>query len=113
LKKDLLADIRQQMGVDVVVKDVYLQRVMMLMWYGDPASVKPIWLRRVLMAQQADGGWIGGRQMPELPEKLQPWFIRSQLAQWWPTRFTSASTSDFHASAQGLLITALALKALP
>ncbi len=110
LRKDLLDDIREQMAVDVVVKDAYLQRVMMLMWQGDPDSVKPIWLQRALRAQQPDGGWIGGRQMPELPQALQPWFIRSQLAKWWPSRFHAASTSDFHASAQGLLITALALK---
>ncbi|RZL03053.1 MAG: hypothetical protein EOP36_06400 [Rubrivivax sp.] len=111
LKKDLLIDIRQQMTVDVVVKDAYLQRVMMLLWYGGAESVKPVWLQRVYRAQRADGGWIGGRQIPELPEPLQPWFLRAQLANWWPSRFNTASASDFHASAQGLLITALALKA--
>lgn len=110
LKADLLADIQQQMTLDVVVKDAYLQRLMMLMWHGQAGKVKSVWLQRALRAQQPDGGWIGGRQLPELPEGFQPWFLRAQLAKWLPARFNQASGSDFHASAQGLLIAALALE---
>lgn len=111
LEADLLKDIHRQMQLDVVVKDAYLQRVLMLSWRGGPDQVKPVWLRRVFLAQQADGGWVGGRQFPELPHWIQPWVIRSKLAAWWPTRFFARNTSDFHASAQGLLIAALAMTA--
>ena len=109
LENDLLADIQQQMRWDVVVKDAYLQRLMLLMWYGKSEQVKPVWLKRVLQAQQPDGGWVGGRQFPELPEWAQPWLMRSKLAVWWPSHFNSVNASDFHATAQGLLIAALAL----
>ena len=109
LQVNLLGDIEQQMQWDIVVKDAYLQRMVMLMWQGKPEQIKAVWLRRVLMAQQPDGGWIGGRQLPELPRRLQPWQIRSQLAAWWPSRFQAHTGSDFHATAQGLFITAMAL----
>lgn len=108
LESDLLADIQEQMQLDVVVKDAYLQRVLMLLWRGGPDQVKPVWLHRVVLAQQADGGWVGGRQFPEWPSWVQPWVIRAKLALWWPSHFTPVSSVDFHASAQGLLIAALA-----
>ncbi len=109
LESDLLADIHQQMQLDVVVKDAYLQRVLLLLWRGGPDQVKPVWLQRVVLAQQADGGWVGGRQFPEWPSWAQPWVIRSKLALWWPSHFNAVSSADFHASAQGLLIAALAI----
>lgn len=109
LQTDLLDDIEWQMHWDVVVKDAYFQRVMMLMWQGKPEQFRAVWLKRVLLAQQADGGWVGGRQFPELPSWMQPWLIRSKLAAWWPSRFHAGGGSDFHATAQGLLITALAI----
>jgi hypothetical protein len=112
LANTLLQDIEQQMGWDVVLKDAYLQRVMMLMWQGRPGRLKPVWLHRVYQAQQPDGGWAGGRQLPELPQWAQPWMLRAQLARWWPSRFHAGAGSDFHASAQGLLIAALALQEL-
>lgn len=111
LAHTLLHDIEQQMTWDVVLKDAYLQRVMMLMWQGQPGQLKPVWLHRVYQAQQPDGGWAGGRQFPELPQWAQPWVLRARLATWWPSRFHAGAGSDFHASAQGLLISALALPA--
>lgn len=102
LQSELLADIEQQMRWDVLFKDAYIQRVLMLQWVGHPGQVKPIWLHRVLAAQQADGGWVGRRQVPELPDWLQPWRLKDQAA---PT--------NFHATAQGLLIAALAITEKP
>jgi hypothetical protein len=110
LEGDLLADIHLQMQWDVMVKDAYFQRVLMLLWRGGPDhQVKPVWLHRVVLAQQADGGWVSGRQFPEWPHWAQPWVIRSKLALWWPSQFNAISGADFHASAQGLLIAALAI----
>ncbi len=100
LESNLLADIEQQMQWDVIFKDAYIQRVLMLLWLGRPHhQVKPVWLHRVLAAQQADGGWVGTRQMPELPQWLQTWNLGKQRA----------APTDFHATAQGLLIAALAV----
>lgn len=110
LARALLQDIEHQMQWDVVVKDAYFQRVMMLMWQGRPEQLKAVWLHRVYQAQQPDGGWAGGRQFPELPQWVQPWALRAHLAKWWPSRFHVNAGTDFHASAQGLLITALALQ---
>jgi len=49
--------IHQQLTWDPRVVDVYLQRVLMLTESGDRESVKPIWLQRLIDAQQEDGGW--------------------------------------------------------
>jgi hypothetical protein len=114
LESDLLADIDQQMRLDVLVKDAYVQRVLMLLWVGGPDHVKPIWMQRVLMAQQADGGWMGRRQMPEFPNLKLPVALRTTLHRQWPSRFpATADDTDFHATAQGLLISALAMTAPP
>ncbi|RZL10270.1 MAG: hypothetical protein EOP40_07040 [Rubrivivax sp.] len=107
---EVVADIDEQLHWDVVVRDAYLQRVLLLMWHADSASAaKPIWLVRVLRAQSADGGWSPRRQMPEWPAWLQPSLVRDFAARWRPGLAAHAgNASDFHASAQGLLITALA-----
>jgi len=102
LQSELLTDIDQQMRWDVLFKDAYLQRVLMLQWVGGPGQVKPIWMRRILAAQQADGGWVGQRHVPEMAASLQPWHLLGRPA---PT--------NFHATAQGLLITALAITEKP
>jgi hypothetical protein len=102
LQSELLADIDQQMRWDVLFKDAYLQRVLMLQWFGTPGQVKPVWMRRVLGAQQADGGWVGQRHVPEMSAGLQLWGLRGRPA---PT--------NFHATAQGLLIAALAITEKP
>lgn len=107
---EVASDIDTQLHWDVVVRDAYLQRVLLLMWRADSASAaKPIWLARVLRAQSADGGWSPRRQMPEWPAWLQPSRVRDLAARWRPgLAADTGDASDFHASAQGLLITALA-----
>ncbi|MDE2594032.1 MAG: hypothetical protein KGL57_07310 [Burkholderiales bacterium] len=114
LKADLLSDIQQQMRWDVVVKDAYIQRVLMLYWAGGADMVKPIWLRRVFMAQQVDGGWTGRQQVPELPAWGQPNVVLTQVAAAVPgMAHRQFEMSDFHATAQGLLLAALSLPAKP
>lgn len=108
LESELLDDIEHQLVLDPVFKDAYLQRVLMLIWSGRQERVKPIWIRRVMKAQQADGGWMGYRQIPEIPGPLQPWTVREQWAARFPGVFKSDGRKlDFHATAQGLLIMAL------
>jgi hypothetical protein len=106
LKFTLLSDIDQQMRFDVMVKDTYFQRVLALLWGGDRDRVKPVWLQRVLASQLPDGGWAGHHQIPELPNWLQPWRIKSWLV---GGAQPEGIHADFHASAQGLLIMALSM----
>lgn len=42
---------------DARVVDIYLQRAYKLAESGAPELIKPVWLRRILDAQQPDGGW--------------------------------------------------------
>ena len=82
-----------ELALDFVVRDEHLQRVLMLYWTGAPERVKPVWLNRALRAQRPDGGWD----------------YESAYAHW-PAPADPAAPADFHATAQGLLILALALQ---
>lgn len=88
--------IRNQLTWDPRLVDVYMQRVLMLVDSGSVNRVKPIWLDRILNAQQPDGGWspfmpllsiggdryIGIRRLPDI----------------------GTPESDFHMTAQGVLL---------
>jgi hypothetical protein len=114
LAKDLLDDIAFQTRHDIVMRDAYIQHVMVLMWLGQPEMVKPVWLRRVLDAQLADGSWRGEKRYPFLPDAMQPGGAQRLLQTWWPSRFpTYPAPIEFHATAQGLLVAALSLPAHP
>lgn len=51
--------ITRQLAWDPRIVDVYVQRVMMLAESGATHRIKPVWLRRVLEAELADGSWSG------------------------------------------------------
>ena len=108
LQQQLLDDVELQLTWDPVMRDPHIQRVLVLVMNSRAAHVKPIWLQRILAAQEADGGWRGYRRIPELPEWMQPWVWRDQLGRWWPDRFPSDRRDfDFHASAQAILLLTL------
>lgn len=112
LETELLSDIEQQMQLDVIVKDGYLQRVLTLAWMGGQDRIKPLWMQRVLAAQQPDGGWLARQQIPEMPDGALSSSAVALLAKVWPSRFPPGHEStDFHATAQGLLIAALGMTA--
>jgi hypothetical protein len=107
LEQELIADIEWQLRFDPVVKDSFFQRLLVLSWFGHPEKVKPIWLKRALMAQSPDGGWLGRRRIVELPDGLQPWA--------WGRRILGISQPDsfeetMHATAQMLLLQVLVLQ---
>lgn len=109
LESELLDDIAWQLKLDPVITDPYIQRVLTLYWVAGPQSVKPVWLRRVIDAQQPDGGWTGDRILLGAPWWSQPAVWRQWMAKLMPSRFDPApSVSIFHATAQGLLLMALA-----
>jgi hypothetical protein len=91
LARQLQDRVVEELSLDPVMRDAYLQRVLTLYWTGAPERVKPVWLNRVLRAQRADGGWD------------------------YESSFAGSSRDlreEFHATAQGMLILALALKQL-
>jgi hypothetical protein len=90
---------------DFRVEDAYTQKVMTLLESGRGKDIKPIWIKQILDAQRADGGWDGADILAQLPGnralvwdggRLYP-FIRSQ------------PTSNLHATAQGIYLLALLL----
>jgi len=112
IEDELLGDIRTQLWLDPMFQDAYIQRVLVLQWLGGAEAVRPSWLWRVMNAQQANGGWVGSRHVPGLPDWLQPWGLRQLLAD--PVSVLSGkpimvTQPDFHPTAQGLLLLALSL----
>jgi hypothetical protein len=109
LEAQLFDDVLTQLQWDPRVRDVYIQRVLVLQWFGRSDQIKAIWLKRVLAAQQTDGGWAWNVKFPELPAWLQS--FRSA----WQTLVLQNvpdqhDTSDLHPTAQGLLLMALSLR---
>jgi hypothetical protein len=89
---------------DFRVLDAYLQRVWTLVESGRRNDVKAIWLRRILDAQRADGGWDGADVIVHLPG--------GRVVCWQGTlspHLVPMPASNFHATAQGLYLMALLL----
>lgn len=97
---ELQTRIVRQLTWDPRVVDVYLQRVLMLVESGAAERVKPIWLRRVLAAQRTDGGWAGIDPLLELGAAASVSLGPRGLS-------FAAPRSDFHATAQGVLLMSL------
>lgn len=77
---------------DIRVTDLYLQRVALLLAAGRPDLVRRRWVERVLVNQQADGGWISS------------WFgLGPRLLEF----SLEPRHSNSHTSAQGLWICAM------
>ncbi len=98
--KQLQQRIRRQLLLDPRVVDVYMQRVLMLTESGASDLIKPVWIKNLIDAQQADGSWSefeplvplgGGRYLGYGPK-------------FFAVRQPSPS---FHMSAQGVLLFAL------
>ena len=81
-----------ELSLDFVVRDEHIQRVLTLYWTGAADRVKPVWLNRMLRAQRRDGAWD----------------YDSAYSRWGP-HDGGFVPGDFHASAQALLVIALAM----
>jgi len=57
LEVALLKDITRQLTIDPRMGDVYIQRAMMLMVSGAYDNIKPVWIRKIVDHQLADGSW--------------------------------------------------------
>lgn len=99
---DLQNRIVTQLIFDPRVVDVYMQRVMMLLETGAPEKIKPIWLIQLLDAQQPDGGWSGFQPLVSLWDDKHLGFYARGIK-------IGTPHSDFHMTAQGVLLLSLAL----
>ena len=90
---------------DFWAEDAYLQKVMTLLESGRRKDIKPIWVRRILEAQRADGGWDGVDIVARLPGSRVLAWEGGRLYPW-PRRLPQ---TNLHATAQGLYILALLL----
>lgn len=102
----LQAIIIDELTFDFRVTDSYLQRVLMLAETGNISAIKPVWLQRILAAQNADGGWDDLHPVLTLDD--------ARVFGWSSTlpRFRKIE-SDFHATAQGMWLLALLLQHQP
>lgn len=105
LEHQLLDNVEIQLKWDPIVRDAYIQRLLMLALNDRPHAIKPIWLKRLLSAQEADGGWLGYSRIPEVPTWMQPrhWqrlAIGSEVAK----SGAKPDEIDFHATAQAILL---------
>lgn len=99
---ELQKRIVRQLTWDPRVVDVYMQRVLMLTDSGASGAIKPIWLLNILEAQRVDGGWAGIDPLIPLPGNHSLGFG--------PRGFTlKEPQSDFHVTAQGILLMSLLL----
>jgi hypothetical protein len=92
---------------DFRLQDSYLQRVWTLIESGRRSDVKGIWLKRILEAQRADGGWDGADIILHLPGHRAVYWQGGNL---YP-HFGLLPVTNFHATAQGLYLMALLLQA--
>ena len=100
---DLQDKIVRQLTWDPRVVDVYIQRVLMLEESGAEDRVKNIWIKRVLDAQPADGGWS-----PDQP--LIPLWSNRYLCFTGRVFGIKRVKPSFHATAQGVLLMTLLLE---
>ncbi len=107
LQSELLDDIQTQTSLDPFMRDATLQRVLVLAWAGNGQRIAPSWVLRVRDAQHADGGWAGEASLPEWPAFLQPRLLKSLAARALGRPPRTTIPSDFHATAQGMLLMAL------
>lgn len=87
---------------DPRVVDAYLLRVLALAESGAIGRVRPAWIRRILDAQHADGGWGDVDPVLYLPHGVVMGFASTELAH-------RRLLSDFHATAKGIWLLSLLL----
>jgi hypothetical protein len=98
------AGILTELQWDFRVEDAYLQKVWTLVESGRRNEIKAIWVRRILDAQLADGGWSGAAVIASLPGgRAVAW--QGGLV----PRAGVVPTANFHATAQGVYLMALLL----
>lgn len=104
--RQLQTRVSRQLTWDPRVVDVYLRRVLLLMESGARNAVKPVWLERILKAQQRDGGWAAIDSVLSLMDRKLSFGFDARGITFQPP------VPNFHATAQGLLLMSLLLEGL-
>ena len=102
----LQATVRSELFWDFRVGDAYIQRVTMLVDTGAYDWVKPVWLRRILDAQNGDGSWDDLYPLIRLPDGR---FLG--LSSTKPV--IGDETPNFHTTAQAIWLLGMLLERLP
>ncbi len=92
--------ILNQLFWDFRVVDVYLQRVWVIVESGAGNKLKPVWIHRVLSMQNPDGGWPGFESLISISNQRSLGFSSKGID-------ISTSESNFHTTAQGVLLMSL------
>jgi hypothetical protein len=93
----LQTTITRQLTYDPRVVDVYVQRVLMLIDSGAKDRVKPRWLERIMNTQQNDGGWSDMQPLIAIGGEKYIGFGANGFT-------IERPKSNFHATAQGMLL---------
>ena len=101
--------IQSQLAFDFRVTDAYLQRVMMLYRTGASTKVEAAWLNNVLSAQRLDGSWGGSYRLPWLGRDGRPFYWNGLAQTLIGNTESPVGPGLFHATAQGVLLMALAM----
>jgi len=103
---DLQATVRSELFWDFRVGDAYIQRVTMLVDSGAFDWVKPVWVRRILDAQNSDGSWDDLYPLMQLPDGRY-----LGLSSTMPE--IGDHSPDFHTTAQAIWLLGMLLEQLP
>lgn len=101
LSEALTDKIQSELVWDYRVGDAYLQRALMLAEVGRVADIKPIWIKRILDAQNPDGGWDDIHPIINMGD--------TTLGHTSKLPIISNLKSNFHATAQGIWLMSLLL----
>ena len=101
LSEALTDIIRSELVWDFRVGDAYLQRALLLAESGKIDEIKPVWIKRIIDAQNPDGGW----------DDIHPIIRIGDSALGYSSLYLvfRETKSDFHATAQGIWLMSLLL----
>jgi hypothetical protein len=99
-------ELKQLLWVDFRVRDVYIQRALSLCWGGFSADVDPRALTRIVRAQMSDGGWSDNHVLLNAEHFYLAMGGKHGLTM-------EVAPSDFHVTAQALLLIDFALRDWP
>ena len=102
LSQSLQEIIVDELTYDFRVTDSYFQRVLGLAEAGNYNAIKPVWVQRIIEAQNEDGGW----------DDMHPVITLGNSALGWTSLLPgyASKKSDFHATAQAVWLMALLLQ---
>lgn len=110
LVADTIAELQQtvlsELFWDFRVGDAYIQRVTMLVDTGAYDRVKPVWVRRILEAQNGDGSWDDLYPMIPLPNGRYLGLSSTKPA-------IGDGTPNFHTTAQAIWLLGMLLEQTP